>query len=275
MRGLLAILAVLAAPVAQAAETVTWIIYDTPPQYIYEGALAGHGYKDRQLAYLTAHLPQFRHRIIKGSVSRLWYEIGHQDGVCTLGMLPNKEREDSAVLADRPVLVPGFHLAIAADRAYKVTPFLDAQGEVDLDQLAGSHRVNGGYLTGRVHAKAIEDFIGRPDLGTPLAQVHDLRQLYTLVQSGRLDFTFGGPHEIRYFEKILGGKAITALPIKGVPRLVKTYLSCSKRPLGEAVMAAADKLLADEKNWADFLSPLKDWMSGEDMAAALAVKPVR
>jgi len=264
--------------VAQAAraETVTWIIHDAPPQYILEGPLAGQGYKDQQLSFLIAHLPQFQHRVIQGSVGRVWHEIAQRDGICTLGMLPNKEREDAAVLAERPVLVPGFRLAVAADRADKLAPFLDKQGEVDLEQLAGSHRLSGAYVAGRVHARAIEDFIALPDRAVPLQQIVSPRQIYSLVQTGRLDFTFGGPHEIRYFQRTLDGNpTFSALPIKGVPRLVKTYLSCSKKPVGQAVIAAFDAMMRDQARWAAFLAPLENWMDGVDFTAALAAKPDR
>jgi len=273
---LLLALAVLASAATRAAETVTWIIYDAPPQYIFEGPLMGQGYKDIQLAWLTAHLPQFEHRVVKGSVSRLWYEIGHRDGVCTLGMLPNKEREDAAALASRPVLIPGFHLAVAIDRTFKFAPFLDAQGEVDLGLLAGSRRLKGGAVAGRVHAKAIEDFLGRTDRASPLEPIVSPLQLYSLVKKGRIDYTFGSPHEIRYFAKILADNEVfAALPIRGVPRLVKTYLSCSKQPVGEAVIAAADSVLSDDAQWAAFLTPLRSWMSSQDMTAALAIQPAR
>jgi len=269
------ILTVLLGLGAQArAETVTWIIHDAPPQYIFDGPLAGQGYKDQQLRFLIAQLPQFQHRVIKGSISRAWHELALNDGICTLGMLPNKEREDAAALAERPVLVPGFRLAIAAGRADRLAPFIDRQGEVDLDQLAGSHRLSGAYLAARVHARAIEDFIALPGRAVPLQQIVSPRQLYALVQTGRVDFTFGGPHEIRYAQRTLDGDAtFEALPIRGVPRLVKTYLSCSKKPLGEAVIAAADQALRDPARWAGFLAPLEAWMDGPDFAQALAAQP--
>lgn len=261
---------------AARADTVTWIIHDAPPQYIFEGELAGQGYKDQQLGFLIANLPQFQHRVIQGSVGRVWHEVAQRDGICTLGMLPNKEREDAAALAERPVLVPGFRLAVAADRADRLSPFLDKQGEVELEQLAGSHRMTGAYVAGRVHAKAIEDFIALPGRAVPLQQIVSPRQLYSLVQTGRLDFTFGGPHEIRYFQRTLDGNpAFTALPIKGVPRLVKTYLSCSKKPVGQAVIAAVDSMMRDQTRWAAFIAPLQSWMDESDFNLALAARPDR
>jgi len=98
-----ALTAAVAAPVF-AADSITWLTSDLPPHYIAEGELAGQGIKDRQLQLIAAQIPEFQHRTVRASISRLWYQIRHEDGMCGIGALRNPEREKIAVFSRRPVL---------------------------------------------------------------------------------------------------------------------------------------------------------------------------
>lgn len=256
---------------AFAAETITWLTNDLPPQYIVEGELAGQGIKDQQLHLAQSWTPEFQHRTVLASISRLWYEMAHSDGVCGLGAIRSPEREKIAVFSRRSVVVPGFHILTKSGSAGLFAPFLTPQGEVDLVALLQARKLNGAYATDRIFPEPILAYIASPERRAPVEKSVDNERLFQLLRSNRVDFVFGLVYEAAYFSWKMGtGERIVSLPVKDAPREVGGYAVCSDKPLGRAMMARIDALQADEKNWRDWVAPLKRWLDPADFAAALA-----
>jgi len=266
-----ALIAASIGPLA-AAQTITWLTSDLPPQYIAEGELAGLGIKDQQLRLIAEQVPEFQHRTMRASISRLWYQIQHEDGMCGIGVLRNAERDKIAVFSRRPVVVPGFRLIVRSDDRERFSPFLTAQGEIDLDALLQSHKLTGGYVADRVYPPAVTGYIGSADRRGPLEKSVDNDRLYQLLRSTRVDFVFGLAYEATYFSW-RQGVPLTSLPIEDTPRSVAGYTACSDQPLGRAMIARLDALQADTALWQRWIEPLRRWLDPGDFATALAAQP--
>ncbi len=259
-------------PMAALADQVTWMAGDTPPLYIVRGEDAGQGFSDRQLDFLIKHLPGFTHTIVRSNAKRTLFEMEHRDGVCSITLLRDSEREKVMEFSARPIVIPAFRLVALDSRRDAITPLLTTDGEIDLDALAASGTLNGAYVQSRLYPAPITQFLNIPAVKSRLEDLPDTSPMFNLLRTGRVDFVFLNGLEARYY----AGKAdILSLPIKGVPRTMAMYPGCSERLLGRRVVARIDQLLADETNWAAFLAPLRDWMGEVDFAAALAVQPVK
>lgn len=265
------LIAIVAGPFA-AAQTITWLTSDLPPQYIAEGELAGLGIKDQQLRLISEQVPDYRHRTVRASISRLWYQIQHEDGMCGIGVLRSPEREKIAVFSHRAVVVPGFRLIVRTDDMPRFSPFLTAQREVDLEALLQSRKLNGGYVADRAYPPAISAYIGNGERRAPLEKSIDNDRLFQLLASNRVDFVFGLAYEAAYF----GWRrqpALISLPIKDTPRSVAGYTACSNQPLGRAMIDRLDTLQGDEALWHQWMEPLRRWLDPADFATALAAQP--
>ncbi len=272
MRRIVAVLlSAFAGPFA-AAQTITWLTSDLPPQYIAEGELAGMGIKDQQLKLISDQVPDYRHRTVRASISRLWYQIQHEDGMCGIGVLRSPEREKFAVFSRRSVLVPGFRMIVRTDDLLRFSPFLTGQNEIDLSVLLDSRKLHGGYVADRVYPPAVTTYIGSDDRRAPLEKSVDNDRLFQLLRGNRVDFVFGLAYEAAYFGWRLG-PALTSLPIKDTPRNVAGYTACSDQPLGRAMIARLDSLQADEALWKQWMEPLRRWLDPADFATALAFQP--
>ncbi|HMA49837.1 MAG TPA: TIGR02285 family protein [Magnetospirillaceae bacterium] len=273
MRRIIAAIACFAACPAIAAETVTWLTTDLPPQFIGDGPFAGEGIKDRQLKLIQAEIPNFDHREIKASIGRLWYQMQHEDGVCGLGVLRNPEREKIALFTERPVLVPGFRLIVKTGHLDQFRPFMDGNA-VDLEALKSNRRLSGGYVADRAYPPPMLDFVADPDHQNKLERAIGNERLYLLLNSGRLDFVFGLGYEAVYFSAVQNAAdPLTALPVKGIETLIKGYTACSDGPLGRAVIARLDALQKEENFWRRWVAPLQRWLEPADYAAALEGTP--
>jgi uncharacterized protein (TIGR02285 family) len=273
--GQLALIWLIMLAPAMADESVTWLTIDLPPLFIADGALAGRGSADQQLAFLTQSLPQFQHRQTPASFSRVWHQIGHGDGNCTIGALRTPERGAIAMFSQRPVPVPGYHVIIRADQRDDFAPYLDSRGRLDLDLLAARSSLRGGYVTSRRHAPRIDRFIAASHRQTPLDPVMSPLQLFHLLSLRRQDFIFALPFEIGYYRDVdPRTPPLLALPIKDVAAMVNGHVACSNGPIGRKVVSAVDLLLRNPNNWRSFVAPLQQWLSPEDYDHLLSGSPM-
>ncbi len=272
MRRIFAVLIALFVGPLAAAQTITWLTSDLPPQYIAEGELAGLGIKDQQLRLISDQVPEFQHRTMRASISRLWYQIQHEDGMCGIGVLRTPERDKIAVFSRRYVVVPGFRLIMRSDDMPRFDPFLTAQHEIDLEALLQSRKLSGGYVADRVYPPAVTAYIGSDGRRAPLEKSIDNERLFQLLSSNRVDFVFGLSYEAAYF----GWRrqpALVSLAIKDTPRSVSGYTACSNQPLGRAMIARLDQIQGDETLWRQWMEPLRRWLEPADFATALAAQP--
>ncbi len=247
---------------------------DLPPQWVFDGELANQGWGDVQMRNLFPLLPEYDHQLVEGSLSRIWYEIEHRDGVCFNGAVRNPERDNFAVFTHRAIIVPAYGVTIQANDSQRFERFLDADGAIDLDRLAEESALAGGYTAAREHFPAINRFLQDRRRGPRMEKMVAPSQLFNLLHAGRLDFIFSEPVEGPYYKARfhLSDEFVT-FPIKGNLTSLKGYVVCSKGPIGRAVVAELNRLLDQDGPWATYLEPLRRWMTPKDFAKALAQKP--
>jgi uncharacterized protein (TIGR02285 family) len=244
---------------------------DLPPQFILDGDLAGQGWADRQMRYLFPLLPEFDHRLVQSSLSRAWYEMAHRDGVCFVGAARNPEREDIALFSRRPIIAPSYRIIIRAADLIRFHPFLDEDGFIDLERLAGQDGLTGGYTAAREHFPAINRFIESDQRRVRLETAISPAQLFNLLHGRRLDFIISSPVEAPYYKaRFHLSDAFVSLPVKGGVSAIRGYVVCSKGALGRSVIDKVDAVLADESHWRAYIEPLRRWFEPADFAAALA-----
>jgi len=273
MRGIVAALTILmAGPVA--ADMVTWLTSDLPPQYIAEGELSGLGIKDQQLRLITAQFPEIQHRTMRASISRLWYQIQHEDGMCGIGVFRTPEREKFAAFTRRSVPVPGFRLIIRDEDRPLFVPFLDEHGEIDLTALQQNRKLVGGYVADRLYPPTMMAYIESAERRARTEKSIDNQRLFQLLRSKRVDFVFGLGYESAYYGwKFAAQTPLAGLPVKGAPHIVNGYTACSNQPVGRAMIARLDQMQSDETIWRQWIEPLRRWLDPADFDTALAAQP--
>ena len=269
-----ALLLFLAAGPGVAADTVTWMTEDLPPEFIYHGPLEEQGVGDQAIRFLADNLPAFRHHVVRAGTARIFYEMAHKDGICYWGAWRTAERKAFAVFSNRPVPGPSFRIVVGDETLAGLTPYLNAKGEIDLGALATGDRLTGGYVASQPYPGVIGGFIGNPERKVRLEQVTQVAQLYSLLNAGRVDFIIGNGVETTYYLSQDDGKRkFHALLIRNGPPSTVGYVACSKGPIGSSVIAGIDRLLSDDSVWARYLAPMRRWGDPADFAAALASRP--
>jgi uncharacterized protein (TIGR02285 family) len=247
-----------AAPAIKPA--VTWVTPDLSTDT--------NNFGDHYLSFLMGRLPGFEHRVLQGSIGRVWHELqGDRVGACVFNALKTPERQTVAVYSRRPLLTPAYRLYFPAAQRALLAPYLDSKGHVDLDKLAAAP-LRGGITANRAYNPEIDGFVAGRRKTRPLDNLVSTRQLLTVLRAGRLDFSFATPVDIEF-----PSDGLDSLPIAGAEAWNASFIACSKDKTGGAVIAAVDRLFEDQENWAEFIEPLSTVLSPEDYAVALRSKP--
>lgn len=253
----------------RAGENITWLHPEFPPSYIEFGEFAGQGYLDRQLAVLQAKLPGFTHSVATAPLARVWHELPRADGFCFLGASPTEERLKLGLFSRKGILTPIIQLAVRAEESERIRPYLNAEGEVDLDKLKFAARLTGAYTDTATYGRIIDDFLRAKDHTVGLKGVVEMRHPFTLLEKGRTDFIFVWPEQLTYFKRSTHSDfATVSYKVSGTSAAQPYYVACSKGPMGEKVIARINAVLDDPVAWHEFVAPLKAWFPPVDFDRA-------
>jgi len=250
-------LASLPAAVFAQQPTITWMMADTPPFHIGDGPLRDQGIRDLQRQFLQHALPQFAHRTVIASVTRNWYDMQRNDGVCIVGVVHLPERDAFASFSARggPPLGSA-ELIVKKSRLEGFKDVLAADHSVDLKSLAQAGRLTGGYQSSRTYSSDVLGLIADRGRALHLEPVIGVPQLFSLLDADRLDFVLAKPIEAAYFKH---ANDYAVLRIRDGRAALPTYIACSKGPIGTAAIAAIDTLLRDDANWNYFVGIAEKW----------------
>jgi uncharacterized protein (TIGR02285 family) len=262
--GVVLVFASLVATAAR-AESITWVTSAQPVPQSAETLDSG------QLAFLTAHLRDFTHHIVRVSTARAYHELEHGSGVCKVGVLITPDRQRYATFAARHMALPGYQLVVRKDRLAALEPAI-VKGEVDLDRLGTLPGVSGGYTHLRHFDAPIAKFIQAQD-GAAVTSLIGTALLFNLMQAERIDYAFILPMDLYFYADEAARQKLALLPIKGVARYTEASVACSSDQSGTDAIRAIDALLADDARWADFVQPLRKWIPPGGDQLLLAGRP--
>ncbi|NVJ97098.1 MAG: TIGR02285 family protein [Alphaproteobacteria bacterium] len=251
----------------KARPTITWYGGNYPPTFIATGPKAGQGYGDKALAFLFSQMPDYRNMPVTTSFNRGLAGMRERDGACMFGVIKTPEREKyyaftgpvSATLPNRVIMLKS--------RAREIAPFLDPRGEVELELLVRTSGMRFGVITDRFYSTHINSV-----LDEAAADNRDRVRLSeprygTLLYHSRIDYTFGFPYEAAYqFAELGAPDAYISFPIKGEPPLLFAHVACSKTPLGHAVVAKINALVAQPAVRKQLYGYFTEWL--DDAARA-------
>ena len=274
---------------SQARETIYWVQYDMRPFYIRDGQFAGQGINEIADQMLRDELPEYDHKIIWGNVARIVTMLKNGQPVICSSMLRSPEREAMFLFSKeyRRVSVAQ-QLVIAARRASEFTPYLGADGSIDLEKLLTDKKFSGIFPVGRAYGNPIDTLLKKYEAndanrGQANFSMYDpMRTILKQLNTGRKDFTIAYPTEIIYELKIgfpseapntldSSGPAADQhaqplfifLPIQGLPEFIPSYIAAPKTPWGEKVIADIDAVLPRLRFTPAFIQPIFDWNEGE------------
>lgn len=239
---------------------VYWVANHFPPAYMTEGADKGQGYADKITRYMADRLTNYTHVIASTNLARVQAEMKKRDGVCSASLYHTPEREVFIAFSRDIYRVLANRVIILKEKAEKLAPYRNERGEIDIGGLMAADHLSLGVVPGRYYNAAINGVLETIERGDNLVDIpYDRYGL--LLLHGRIDYTFGYVPEASYQFRQQGQQdAFISFPIAGVGRTQKGGFSCSRKPLGQKVIAEIDALLETEDLGAVFEGFYEEWL---------------
>ncbi len=238
---------------------IEWLIWDTPPYHIPDGYEV-RGTLDGLVDFLAERLPEYDHtREYVANATRAEI-LKTRDLVCIVGYYKTEAREAYTVYSRSPAFVTApLRLFVDAGTAARFAPFLDPSGAIDLTRLVADGKLVGGREEGRSYTPQIDGMIGKGVTTWPRTESG-----FGMLAAARLDWLIDYPEAAMI--GLAGAPAAfhyKMFPIAGadVPR--GSYIGCSKKPAGTALIGKIDRLLAAAGPHPSWQADYEGWLDPE------------
>jgi uncharacterized protein (TIGR02285 family) len=259
----LALLAGLVSPnLAQARETLIWLLRDLPPTMIFEGPKKGQGIIDQMLPLLIAGMPQYDHVLMRVNRARGIQMLQEESFTCDPALAWTRERAQWITFS-----LPAFRAIsnglVVRQTDHGVVDEFVSDGEIDLAALLASGRTKIGIVAERSYGQRIDALLKQAPPSAVTAH-HGNKALGSLLQMqrlGRLQVVLGYSPEIRYLANRaqITDDQLRFLPIKGTDQYLSGHIGCSNTAQGKQAIGAINQLLRTLPR--DQLDPLyADWL---------------
>lgn len=243
--------------------TIEWYMIDLPPVQILSGALRGKGYTDRiRWRLIAAGLTEYRHVLRIANVQRILADIKAKPNVCNTAFLRTPEREQFMVFAEPLHAQFPNGAVILKQRHGEIQRFITAEGTLAVDALIDQGKGTLATQSGRSYGVVLDGLAEKARQQNRLVVLtssHPVESKLGLLKKRRAEAALLYPFELSFHLANTSEEALYEfLPVEGNGTYTLNYLACSKSPLGEQVIAEANRLVAAERNY--FAATYREWL---------------
>lgn len=231
---------------ANARETVTWLVRDLVPLTIHNGPDTGRGAVDKMLPLLTAALPEYDHVILKVNRARAMQMLNEPGLTCDPTLLWTAERARTILYSVPSMNTISNGVVIQRRDQPLFSPFID-DGTIDLHAVLASGLTRVGTVAERSYGAVIDKILSE----APQAQVlqhhgnNAVGSLLRMERLGRIKAVLGYLPETRYHarEEGLDPDQLQYLPVAGAAKYQYIYVGCSNTTASQAVLEKINESL--------------------------------
>ncbi|WP_150804721.1 TIGR02285 family protein [Pseudomonas fluorescens] len=237
----------LAVPgVAQAKETLIWLLRDLPPLTIFEGPQKGRGAIDQLIPLLIASMPEYEHQIVRVNRARGMQMLLAPSFTCDPSLIWNKERAQRIVYSITSLRIMSNGLAVRLQDRAALAPFM-VDGQVDLGSLLAASGKKLGVVAERSYGQPVDGLLHQAAAEVLAAHYGNdaLGSLLQMQRLGRLSALLGYWPEIRYQAQQQGisPTELAFYPIKDTEKYQSIHVGCSDTAQGHQAITRINKAL--------------------------------
>ncbi len=254
----------------QAKETIQWLISDFPPAHIIEGRHVNNGYGDQTLKLVADSIQGYNHTITTANFSRIIFELGKRNNVCSPTLLKSTEREKSMIFSIPSIVVLSNKLYVRINKEKLLSPYVTSDGKIDLGNLLANEKFLLGVAAKSLYGKNIDQILKRfsntNQILNRFAEDHYSGLSEMLATQSRLDGFLGYPAEERFFytKSTLKEKRFKSYFINDSPSYLLGYFGCSRSELGKKMIEKINSvLIKHRKN--EITKFYQNWLTQEEI----------
>jgi len=254
----IAILTILAlSGFSMAKQPITWLAYNQPPAYIFQGEYSGKGFINLAQNELINVLPQYNHLDQQVTVGRFLHNLKLKKDACVFGLHKTVEREQYILFSEPALYHPNVRVLISKEKANE----LQLNGLLDLTDLLNKHNLTTHLIESRSYGKIIDNIVKDYPNKVFYRASHSNSALFKMLDRGRFDFMITYPSAASFALKNLQLKnEYVLLPIKGIPLYISSAIGCSKTAWGKQTIKDINVGLKQVVKTQQYFDALSFWI---------------
>ncbi len=247
-----------------AGDRITWLYSDFPPIFIDNGPLKGKGFVDYTVQLLISELDDFDHDFLQVNAKRTLIMLKTKKKVCYPALLKTSDREEFIEFSTPSnVMIPNCAI-VPESKLYKFKPYLNKSGEFLFEEAIAKSNLKVGVSAGRSYGGPIDNILSKYQNNENILENYDMQLadiLFTLMNSGKIDYVLGWPTEGQYYQRHSREKiSLVCLPIKGMPEYILGYLGLPKNDWGRMVVSRINAILDKNTKLPEYHSAYEFWL---------------
>lgn len=245
---------------------IEWYMIDLPPIQNATGVLRGRGYTDWMRWRVIANLDGYRHTLRNANVQRMLHDIRNKENICNPAFLWTAERQEYMIYADPlHVQFPNGAVVMKSRLGSDFKNYVDSTGVLAVADLISD---GGGAVvvqSGRSYGSALDRIVATAKEADRLVVVTGnlpVESKLGLLSAGRAAVALLYPYEFAYSLGLgvdTEASPYAFFPVEGSTNYTLNHLACSRSALGEAVIAAANPVIAQERD-SYFAAAYRVWL---------------
>ena len=236
---------------AEHDNSITWLIWDLPPEFISEGPLKDQGYADKFLAHFQSVLPDFEHHVQRVNIPR-WSEEVLKPRRCSAHLWGGFFK-DKLVLSKAYTFTPPHVLIFHKRHEERLGPpgttlsleTLLAKDDLRLAIMKLVFNENAEQTRYPILAPYLMPYIGTEKIIEQKVQANSI-DLRFLKRAG-VDYTIGYPSTITTQVRVHGLKnEYIQYPLKEHNTYKNVYVACNNSEFGRDIIERINASLTDE-----------------------------
>lgn len=233
-------------PVAQAKDTLIWLLRDLPPLTIVDGPQKSQGVIDRYLPLLIASMPEYQHTTFQVNRARGMQMLLEPSFTCDPSLLWSAERAKRIVYSIAAYRIPGNGIVIRHADREALAPFIIGNS-VDLERLLAHQDKKLGVVAERSYGQVVDRLLQQAPSNSLAAHYGNdaLGSLLQMQRLGRLTALLGYWSEIRYQARQQGISLddLEFYAIRGTDKYQSIHIACSDTEQGRQAITHINKIL--------------------------------
>jgi uncharacterized protein (TIGR02285 family) len=235
--------------------TITWQIYDAPPNFILNGPHKGKGFIQQLLVLVTDNLPQYTHEFELGTQNRAIENLKEGQNVCHPALMVNPEREQYIHFTIPNLISPTSRLVTRDE------PGMPEKVKLD-DFLFNTNNLV-ALVKNRSFGSPIDELLNHRNAKRNIVRRANEHtdKIFQLIQAKRVDATIAYPAELNYFrlEQKASAVPLKIVGIEGATEFVVASMGCAKTKWGKSVVADLNQVLIKLRKSAEYREKMISW----------------
>lgn len=247
-----------------AGDRITWLYSDFPPIFIDNGPLKGKGFVDYIVQLLVNELDDFDHDFRQVNAKRMRIMLKAKEKACYPALLKSGDREAFIEFSTPATVMIPTCAIVPESKLNKFKPYLNKSGQFVFENAIAKSNLKVGITAGRSYGAPIDDILSKYKNNRNILENYDTNLtdiLFSLMNSGKIDYVLGWPTEGQYYQKhSREKKSLVCLPVKGMPGYILGYLGLPKNDWGKMVVSRINAILDKKAKLPEYHSAYEFWL---------------